>query len=55
MEVEFCGEITRKSPVLVFYVPGGCCKNIIDRRANHNCRAGCPRRRHYLIDRSTPS
>jgi hypothetical protein len=26
VEVEFCGEITRQSPVLVFYIPGGCCK-----------------------------
>ena len=25
VEVEFCGEITRQSPVLVFYIPGGCC------------------------------
>jgi hypothetical protein len=37
VEVEFCGEITRQSPVLEYYIPGGCC---IDRRANHNCRTG---------------
>ena len=29
VEVEFCGEITRQSPVLVFYIPGGCCKIVI--------------------------